>query len=288
MKIIAVVVLYKCEPTLSLTMRTLISNYQHDPVSFCDVHLVIYNNGPDFTSNKIKLPFDSSYVTDNGNMGLAVAYNHALKIANNQSASWLLLLDQDSDLPINFLKDLQTNIRQIEADTNVVALAPRMHYHGEFFSPSRVLYGGVHRPVGKEVIGFFSKEIFAVGSATTVRCSFINSLGGFNELFWLDCLDRWLYLMIHRQNKKVFIMSSIIEHNLSVIDYDNGINEKRYKNIVEAETRFIRLYKSRGENFVYLFRLLKRIIFFSVNKKNRKYSRITLNGLPLLWEKQNI
>lgn len=285
MKIVAVVVLYKCKPATSLTVRTLINNYQHDPLSFLNVHLVIYDNGPEFTGEKFVLPFDHNYVTDTSNRGLAVAYNHALTVANNRSAQWLLLLDQDSDLPVAFMNDLQGSIRQNETDADVAVFVPRMHYHGEYFSPSRVLYGGIHRPVGKEVTGFFPGEIFAVGSATTVRCSFINNLGGFNELFWLDCLDRWLYLMIYRQNKKAFIIQSIIEHNLSVLDYDTGINEKRYRNIVVAETKFMHLYKSGGENLVYLFRLLKRIIFFSVNKRKWKYSRITLGCLPLLWKK---
>jgi hypothetical protein len=57
------------------------------------------------------------------------------------------------------------------------------------------------------------------------------------------------------------------------------MNEDRYYNILKYETMFMKSFKSKGENYVYLLRLLKRslVLFFTV--KNKNYYKMTFNYL---------
>ena len=95
----------------------------------------------------------------------------------------------------------------------------------------------------------------------------------------MDCLDRWLFFTINNMGGKVYVTNSIIDHELSVKDYNKFMNEERYRNILMSETLFMKYFMTKLENYIYYLRLMKRVIylFFAVN--NKRYSFITLSHL---------
>jgi GT2 family glycosyltransferase len=282
MKLIAIVVLYKCLPEDSPTLSSLADNYKAIAAHASEFEVIIYDNTPtppDNSADSFSFPFTFQYVADTQNQGLAVAYNYALETAINRSAGWLLLLDQDSVLPPLFIQQLQQDIEKINHQNEIAAIAPKMYFKKTLFSPSRVFYGGIHRPLHAGISGECSDEICAVGSATALKVSFLQEINGFNPIFWLDCLDRWLYLMIYKKGYRVFVSDSRLEHNLSVLDYGSFINMQRYRNIIDAESVLISRYRSKGEHLVYLLRLLSRVITFLPDAEKRKYVLPTLRAV---------
>jgi hypothetical protein len=107
----------------------------------------------------------------------------------------------------------------------------------------------------------------------------LQAIGGFNEVFWLDCLDRWLFLTIDNMGGKVYVSDSIIEHEVSVMNFDKHMNEKRYHNILKYETLFMKSYKSRMENYVFFSRLIKRAACLFFTASDKKYSLMVLRHL---------
>jgi GT2 family glycosyltransferase len=283
MKIIAISVLYKCEIKNSKTINSLIRNYNQNSKSFENFKLVIFDNGPFDQNDNLSLPFEFSYVINEDNPGLAVAYNYALDYGIINYFDWILLLDQDSVLPVNFIQELTDNLNLISEVSKIKAVVPKMYYQNHFFSPSKVLYGGIHRPININARGIYPAEIFAIASGCLIKISFLKKIGGFNKLFWLDCLDRWLFLMIYKDGGGVFISDSKIEHDLSVLNYKDFINEERYENIMMHETLFIKIYKSYGENFIYSLRLISRAILFYFDRNKRKYSIATFQHLKKIF-----
>lgn len=282
MKLIAIVVLYKCRPEDSLTLSSLAANYSAIEDKISEFEVIIFDNSPeqiDIAVSRFYFPFRFQYISDIENKGLAVAYNYAFEVAKANSAEWLLLLDQDSELPPLFMNHLMDRIEFVNDKANIAAIVPKVYFRGTLFSPSKVFYGGIHRPIRENVSGEVINEVCAVGSATTVKISFLSEIGGFNTIFWLDCLDRWLYLMIYKKGRKVFVSDTLIEHNLSVLDYGLFIDEKRYWNILAAESILIGVYRSKGEHLVYLLRLFGRIITFFPNAEKRKYILPTLYAI---------
>jgi GT2 family glycosyltransferase len=279
MNIIAVAVLYNCSPGNSKTIKTLVSAYQADMPGFAGFRLIIYDNGIIDHSKDIDLPFRFEYFQNPKNEGLAKAYNYALEHAHISSCEWLLLLDQDSELPLNFVSVINSTIEGMDKDPSIVAVVPKMCFQNTFFSPSRVLFGGVHRPVNMKFTGIYPGKIFAIGSGTIVNVAFLKTVGGFNEFFWMDCLDRWLYLSINRSGGKVYVTDIVIEHELSVMDYNQFMNEKRYSSILFYETCFMSFYMSKAENIFYYLRLLRRSLFMFISGDNRIYSKMTFTHL---------
>lgn len=277
MSILSVMVIYnkkidKAQTAISLTQACI-----NNPDVFSSFKLVVYDNSPNGQTAPPKMPFECEYKHDPDNGGPAAAYNYALQQAVKENYNWLLLLDDDTFLPVDFIEKL--NAVSGIVDENVVAIVPKAHYRGRFFSPYRVLFGGVHRPIDKNHTGICNFEISAVGSAAMLRTSFMQELGGFNTIFWLDCLDSWIFHSIHAKGKKVFVMPLAIEHSLSILDYDMFMTEKRYLNILKYETLFMRSYKTKLENYFYLVRLLRRSLVLLFTVRNKKYSAMTFNHL---------
>lgn len=279
MEIVAIIVLYNCNIEKSQTIISLLTNYYNNKNDFNDFSLIIYDNGVFNQKSKIIIPFQCEYVHDPTNSGLAVAYNYALKNFKTENNSWLFLLDQDSTLPIDFIYKLKLDLKIVQYNSEVVAVVPKMHHGNYFFSPSKIIYGGTMRPIDMTHSGIYKHNIFAIGSGSVIRLTFLKSINGFNEFFRIDSLDRWLYHIIHKMGKFVFVSNTILEHELSIMNYGKLLNKKRYENIMKYETYFMFFYKSNTENFIYYLRLIKRTIYLFFKEKNKIYAYLTLNHL---------
>jgi GT2 family glycosyltransferase len=279
MEIVAIVVLYNCNIEKSQTIISLLNNYKNNKNYFNNFSLIIYDNGEFNQKSKIIIPFQYEYVHDSTNRGLAVAYNYSLKNFKTENNSWLFLLDQDSTLPIDFIYKLKLDLKIVQYNSEVVAVVPKMHHGNYFFSPSKILYGGTMRPIDMTHSGIYKNNIFAIGSGSVIRYTFLKSINGFNEFFWIDSLDRWLYHIINKMGKSVFVSNIILEHELSIMNYGLLLNKKRYINIMKYETYFMFFYKSKTENFIYYLRLIKRTIYLFFKEKNKIFAYLTLNHL---------
>ncbi|MBI4349901.1 MAG: glycosyltransferase [Elusimicrobia bacterium] len=279
MAICAILIVYNRKAGETRTLKALLRNYAEAPAAFSDLKLIIYDNSPEALKAPPALPFESEYVHSAENKGLAEAYNYALGKAAETGRGWLLLLDQDSDLPGDFISALSRELRLAGKDPAVYAVVPKMRYKGEYFSPSKDLFGGTVRPIDMNHKGVCDFKAFAIGSACAVRVSFLRGIGGFDEFYWLDFLDRWLFASINKRGGKVYVTDSVVEHELSILDYDRFMSEKRYANILTYETAFMREFKPGIERYVYYLRLVKRIVYLFFTAGNKSYSLMTLNHL---------
>ena len=154
-----------------------------------------------------------------------------------------------------------------------------MRYKKTFFSPAKDLFGGIIRPIDMRHKGICAFKVFATGSGSAIKVSFLQSIGGFNELYWLDCLDRWLFSTINNMGGKVYVSDSIVDHELSILNYDKFMDEQRYYNILKYEAIFMKSFHSKADNYLYYLRLLKRTVNLFITVKNKRYSLMTLRHL---------
>lgn len=274
MKILAVMVVYKQNILSSTTLQSLIGSISKHG---CEdrISILIYDNSPSSQHLDCLLPLSVSYVHDPTNPGLAKAYNYAVENAVSDGCDWLLLLDQDTCLPENFTENLLNTARILNADENIVAIVPRVKCLGMTVSPSIVKFGGYYRPVEENIVGICPLQVTSINSGTLLRTAFIKTIGGFNKFFWLDYLDHWVFSIIHSRNKRVFLSQSVIDHELSVTDYDRWMNLERYVSILKAERLFLETCRPKYEKYFYIVRLLKRMISQLFDYKNSAYYKST-------------
>ena len=266
-----VLVVYNRDLARSETYRSLFESSN----DFSDIKLIIYDNSRSGQKLSYSDSANISYLHDASNSGLAAAYNYALSTIVDQD-DWMLLLDQDSKLPTDFISTLIETINGI-SDESIVAIAPHIVCKNTFVSPLKVRFGGRLVVLPEQYTGASAVELMGINSGMAVRVSFMKQVGGFNQEFWLDYLDHWLCRTIYANGKKMYVSSSIVNHNLSVSNY-NEVSEERALNILKAELLFYRKYKSTAEQLVYLFRLIARGIKQYINLKNKSISGYSLKA----------
>lgn len=253
--VLAVLVLYNNTLTASATYQTLVaSSASLDPPV-----IAVYDNSAVRQVSATDEARLFAYKHDSTNSGLAAAYNWALHLAQLHGFSWLLLLDQDTQLPSTFLESLLRAIELYETNQSVAAIVPFVKDGLAEISPSRVLFGRL-AALPKQLPSLVECEVTAINSGAALRVSFIQSLGGFNPNYKLDCLDHWLFRQLYARRKSVALSGSILKHKLSVTDYRNQVSLTRYRSILSSEVLFIETEKCRAEIPVYVCRLILRSV----------------------------
>src|ERR1700723_2532275 len=103
MDILAVIVRYKMPLCDSQTLSSLAAALNSDPGLKDCVEVLMWDNSPERLRER-ETGFPCRYEHAARNAGVSGAYNGALGIAANLGCPWLLLLDQDTILPHDFLR----------------------------------------------------------------------------------------------------------------------------------------------------------------------------------------
>ncbi len=270
-QVLAVIVLYKCRIVQSSTVRSLLTQ------SCCNassIRVIVYDNSP--TADSTDLPATWEYISDTSNRGLANAYNCALAYAQRYALPWLLLLDQDSILPPDFISGLETDIRSVTETPEVVAIIPRVFADGKQVSPVAAGFG-LDRPLPRTT-RITGQWLAAINSAATIKVSFLQSLGGFCLIFWLDYLDHWLFRAIYDARRRILVSNIQIGHNLSVANFNHNLSLTRYQNILTAEAAFTNGFLPFYWRPLLAVRFLARAIKHLAQTENKRFSLLMLRA----------
>lgn len=223
------------------------------------------------------LPASFRVAQSRSNRGIAVAYNEALREAEMRGCTWLLLLDSDTQVTAAFLQACVEAARKWGEDRQVGAAVPHV-VEGSLIHSPRFIRGVRRRAVPLVWEGIFPYEIVAPNSGSLVRVSAITGLGGFNEEFWLDYLDYWLFRAMQREGFKVYVLGARVEHFLSFADPTQRMTLKRYQNMLDAEQYFTVRYGKPGEHIRLRMLLLKRAAALCLKRHGGPYVRALMRG----------
>lgn len=248
----AVLVLYKTKPSVSKSFLTLSA-----AVKAVDgrmrVSLLVYDNSPTALSSEDRcidgLPFD--YRHDSSNGGLVRAYNSALSTAQESGREWLLLLDQDTELPATYF---ETFLRAYPwLDDRIACVLPRVHINGKFAEPKYSGFFHASRFIfDAEKTGPVAEEISSINSASFVNVPYLIRRGGYPSNYWLDAVDFWFFAEAYRSGMKTWLLDTHIDHDLSTSNL-SGVPIERWRSIVASATAFQIHMRGRGSRLVAAF-----------------------------------
>ncbi len=247
--------------------------------------ILLVDNTPSVAGHP-SLPPDVEYRAAARNEGLAPAYNWALQRAEQNHSTWLLTLDQDTRLPVDFLRSMVAIAGQVHATPVVAAIVPRIVAGGRLLSPYRFIGGAVPSWNLASSHGVSPHPIFAFNSGALLRVSVLRQIGGYDPWFWLDCSDALLFHQLHRFGKQVFVAGQIcVEHDFSMLDLGNRVSPSRYRNILLAESAFWDRYMNMPAGWERTARLLLRMIRQLEGKDAAELRSITFEFLKrrLFW-----
>lgn len=257
--LIGVIVLYKCHMEKSETIIAL--NIALEKIQK-QLTLLVYDNGPkaQYAEHNFKYGnLNIVYIHDPTNPGLSKAYNAGLDYANSHDAEWILLLDQDTLLPPEFLEQYLHAVKE-NSSNEIVCIMPRILSvsNDTIVSPSRIYRGGITRPLNKIKPGIIKESVTGINSGTFLSIQFMISLGGFCDDFPLDMLDHWYFREIAKKKRKILLLDISIQHYLSVDSFFDEVSTDRYESILLSERRFFNHYFL--DLCIYKIRLALRIV----------------------------
>ncbi|MGY3777169.1 glycosyltransferase [Isobaculum melis] len=230
MKLTIVLVLYQRLLEESETYQSLLSyEYLFESLQI-DYELLVYDN----SLEKINKANEKiTYFHNPKNPGIAVAYNEAFSIGKKNQSSWLLLLDQDTQLTEAYLQEL---LLLSKTEKKASAIVPKVFFGEQQISP---VFAKNLRHLEEDVTitGLTNQKIMSINSGTLLSMAFMEKIGGFNPNFKLDYLDHWLFHQLAELNESIYVMNAHLQHDLSVMNYKN-VSLSRYQSILDAEVYF--------------------------------------------------
>lgn len=232
-RISAVIVLYKRRLVDSPTFKTLSGQVEAN-------RILVYDNSPELVGEPLP---QIQYFHNPNNGGLTAAYAWAQERAKLDGSTWLLLLDQDSEVPPGYISTFENAVSGFSTD--VVAAIPNVVSSGRVVSPRGVFAGipGVG-DLPRAQWGTCRKELTAINSGCFVRLDYLDSIGGFVASNSVDGIDRFFFGRVFADRKHVFRLPIEMEHDISISD-TASIPLARWESINSAEADFY-LTKPKG------------------------------------------
>ncbi len=261
-RVFAVIVLYKTQLGESAAFRTLRAAISILQKGRAEINTLLYDNTPG-GQNVGVLPAGVEYKADLENGGLPSAYNYALEIAYQQRFDWLLTLDQDTSLPIDFLYKLCAAAMLVTPMKAVVAILPYITSDGRVVSPLALRkYSTLTRYFPDGFVGIPLENMYAINSASTFKVSALKAVGGYDSRFHLDFSDLVIHHRLHSQNLRVFVAGNIhVEHEVSGFDLKNRSTPDRYEDTYRAEEAAYDECMGRVAGIVLAVRIVHRLTY---------------------------
>ncbi len=274
MEMLIVVVRYRVPPEDSQTFASLSKTFRRYPDLLTWTGVLIWDNSPSALP-EVQLPFPFEYRHTGRNIGVSGAYNCALALAEEKGCPWLLLLDQDTTLPEDFLSRMLEYARYHQPNHRIGAVAPFLICDSQPISPAIIRVDHA-QPLPLNISGEYEGPAYAANSGALMRVSALKAVGGYDEDFWLDYSDITLFRRLYLHGMRLYVAGDLhLHHSLSTNNYDGAMSPERYRNAIAAEGAYWDLYCCRRDNLALTARLLLRAVKQWMVYRNKEYSRIT-------------
>lgn len=199
--------------------------------------LLVYDNSreaigrPTTNSNCV----DYFHAVSNG--GTRAAYLYALALAKRLGLTWLILLDHDTTLTQDYLREVDARLAGT-SDPALGLLFPRIVGGGDVLSPAVISRWGTITPFDPIVTSPGRRPITALASGSVIRVDALSAVGAIPTALWLDYLDHWLFREVQGLGYRAELMNATIRHELSIMDRTPP-EPTRLLNMLKAERHFV-------------------------------------------------
>jgi GT2 family glycosyltransferase len=212
---LVVIVLFKSSLEESDTFKTLVKCINQDGAGLV---LFVYNNSPAYWSYDRNITYpdiDIIYVEDYSNPGVSAAYNAAHLQAEKMNKQFLLLLDQDTKLPLNFFSAFLRSFGKPE-NLNEDIYCPIIMDGKGILSPAKFKYLFTIEHFDHLKPGSYPlKNLAIINSGMFVSRRLLSAVGGYNPLIKLDFSDFDFLKRSQQHVNSVVIFDAVCEHHLS-------------------------------------------------------------------------
>ncbi len=274
MTIFAIVVIYRLLPVESSSLITLLDCAKQAETLGLQLKVFVADNTPGGQTVS-DLPATVAYRAYPDNPGLARPYNDALSMAAEKGFDWLLTLDQDTRLPLDFLTAMARVTQVYAEDRRVAAVVPRIEDMGRLISPFHFVKGFLPAVLPASASGLAPLHTSALNSASLLRVRSLLELGGYDLSFPLHNSDTRLYQRLDKAGKRVAIADVRVPHELSILRRKERMSPDRYRLMLQDECRFWDHHMGLAARTERWIRLLGRYAKGVLRMESRAFQRVT-------------
>jgi hypothetical protein len=223
-------------------------------------HVLVYDNSRSPAAESAATIQECSYVHDCDNGGTAAAYERAVVLAVDKSIHWLLLLDQDTELPQDFL---EVATAALTAGSEMpAALVPWVVDAQTVVSPARVTLLGSVRPLRHSSTLEHIHGLTAVASGSLIQVAALRQIVPFPRKLWLDYVDHWIFAQLNLRGARIAVLDTVLRHSLA-IKTPAQLSRRRLNSILDGELYF---HGTLGPpaRLIYPLRLLARLARYAL------------------------
>lgn len=227
MKILPIIVIYKVDWKTCNIYKSLFSKQ--------NIEILIYDNSPQNFNSKYESEI-THYIHDASNPGVSKAYNQSAKWAKEHGFSHILVFDDDTLMPTNYINLLY---QAIEKYPNIKTFVPILKYNSgqNIFSPTKNSYLNFNRHCISP--GLYSlKKYLPVNSGACIELNSFFSVDGYNESIQLDFADYDFFTRLGYKEDTFLVIDCIGEQAFSNEETDSDKLLNRYKFYLQGATEF--------------------------------------------------
>jgi len=223
-KILAIVVLYNKEIVESDTLTSLESDLLSNG---SQLDVLIYDNSPQpHALPNFKGVNFVSYIWNETNPGVSLAYNEGVKFAQGNNKQWVLLLDQDTKFEAGAL---DAYVKSLLGDSEIKLFCPLILLENStIFSPFRKKFKRGVTLKEVKLRAYSLKKYSPVNSGILVEVKAFNDAGGYNEKVKLDFSDLEFIDRFSKKNKSFQVISAVATQDFSNNNADINALIKRF------------------------------------------------------------
>ena len=251
--VLVVVTLFRPTDSVSSRLRRLstVLGIDGEARRESQVYVLLFDNSPLCDRSLATPSAQIRYEHHPENGGTRAALLRAVELAVDMGIHWILALDQDSILPINYLR---TAFTQAKFGPSTAAIVPDVLHNGKRVSPCRVTAVGRILPC-RSLHGDIDTAIL---SGAILSVAGLRALGQPPDVFWLDFLDHWIFRSFRRHKREILAIPVQVGHDLSVSS-PNQIPPWRMQNILRSERAFVASEEGLISRWAYRARLAFRL-----------------------------
>lgn len=289
--IYVVIVLYNQTPASSPAVTAWLEAVKGRPELSDAFRLLLYDHSANAQPGSGIEPAHASweYAHDPTNAGLATAYNYALARAALEGCTWLLLLDQDTEVRTAYLEEVLALTERLGNDPRVAAIVPKLESDKGIKSPTLDFLEWLRRQVqfprkrplfaDKKMYGLQEEQLSAFNSASVLRIEALQKIGGFPKEYWLDFLDVAVYDALYAMEKRMYVMHATLRHELSMDTkrfYEKQSGLDRHRNLLAAMVRFVRRRGTPRDLWLARLWLLRNALNLLLSARDKRFSLASL------------
>lgn len=266
------IVLYNEEIQTSNTYTSLVKSIEMLSKTDIPATILIFDNTEIVGNMRMEEVISSDdfvevhYFTENKNRGLPYAYNFFAQKAREMDKKWIVLLDQDTTLPICFYENY------LSVDSSVQVHCPLVFTNNKLMSPSYYCNFRSY-PMSvpdKNIIEL--KKISCINSGFMINLEFFLKVGGYNPNLFLDFCDHdFIHKLKELKINSLGIIPCRLDQDFSANNHTKKQALLRYKLFVKDLKTF---YKGKNNFQIFSYVDLPRLLKLTYQYKSLEFFKI--------------